>query len=77
MQTAASGHSSAATDPICRAMPRVSVRGTVTRKPRSTSPSTRAVTAARALLEVLFLPMIEELDRHGNRSFALFLLGVM
>lgn len=33
--------------------------------------------SARGLLEVLFLPVIEELDRHGNRSYARFLLGVM
>lgn len=34
-------------------------------------------TSARGLLEVLFLPVIEELDRHGNRSYARFLLGVI
>ncbi len=33
--------------------------------------------SARSLVEVLFLPVIEEQDRHGNRSYARFLLGVM
>ncbi|MGE4430541.1 MAG: TetR/AcrR family transcriptional regulator [Sphingobium sp.] len=31
----------------------------------------------RNLLEVMFLPVIEELDRQGNRSYARFLLRIM
>ncbi|MET0376855.1 MAG: TetR family transcriptional regulator [Rhizorhabdus sp.] len=33
--------------------------------------------SASNLLEALFRPVIEEVDRHGNRSYAHFLLGVM